>query len=94
MRTRLNLKVEKLIRKEHIAGFIKLMRIQWLGHVARMPKRITYAKMEGGRQLGHPRKHRLDDVQSDLRSLVFLIGRECEDFSGSLKNHKPKKIGL
>src|SRR3978361_1078345 len=46
-------------------------RLRWYGHVERMedfrlPKRILYSEVDGGRNRGRPRRRFLDSVKSDL----------------------------
>ena len=59
---------------ENIVGFIKALRIKWLGNIERMseermPKMILNSTIDGGRKRYRPRKRGIDDLESDLRSL-------------------------
>ncbi|PSN47273.1 hypothetical protein C0J52_13339 [Blattella germanica] len=55
--------------------FIKLRRLQWVGHVLRMeeqsiPLKSLKGKMYGKRPVGKPRKRWLDDVRDDGRNIL------------------------
>ena len=52
----------------NIVGFIKSLRIRWLGHIQRtseerMPKMIPNAKTDSGGRSGRPRKRWIDGLQ-------------------------------
>jgi hypothetical protein len=58
----------------NITGFVKTLRLKWMGHFERMysgrkPKMILKARMEGGRKMGRPRKRWLDDAEHGLQKL-------------------------
>jgi hypothetical protein len=72
----------KLYNEEHhnlyclpnINRRIKLRRMKWTEHVARMRKnrnayRILVGKPEGKRPLGRPRCRRMDNIKMDLREI-------------------------
>jgi hypothetical protein len=53
---------------------IRITRLQWAGHVARMdencmPRRLMYVQMEGLRKVGRPRARWRDEVRKDVRML-------------------------
>jgi hypothetical protein len=53
---------------------IKLRRMRWAGHVARMGKkrnayRILVGNPEGKRPLGRPRRRWVDNIKMDLREI-------------------------
>jgi hypothetical protein len=53
---------------------IKLRRMRWTGHVARMGEkrnayRILVGKPKGKRPLGRPRHRRVDNIKIDLREI-------------------------
>jgi hypothetical protein len=55
-------------------GTIKLRRVKWAGHVARMGKmrttyRILVGKPEGKRSLGRPTRRWKDTIRMDLRKV-------------------------
>jgi hypothetical protein len=54
----------------NIVRAVKMRRMKWAGHVARMREdsdmhRVLVGKPEGKRQLGRP-KHRWEDIKMDL----------------------------
>jgi hypothetical protein len=54
-RIRTNSEINELIGYDNIIGFVKTLKLKWLGHVQRMhsgriPKMILKARMEGGRK--------------------------------------------
>ena len=70
---RSNKEINELLGLENIVGFIKALRIRWLGHIERMseermPKMILNAKIDSGRRRSRPRKRWVDDLESDMRS--------------------------
>jgi hypothetical protein len=73
-RIRYNHELEALINKNNIIRFIKALRIQWLGHVIRLPEERAVKKAllltpEGNRRRGRPRKRWRDSVEYDLKSM-------------------------
>jgi hypothetical protein len=59
---------------DNIIGFVKTLRLEWLGHVermhsGRMHKMILKARMGGGRKRGRRRKQWVDDAEHDLQQL-------------------------
>jgi hypothetical protein len=57
-----------------IIRMIKLRRIKWVGHVARMEEkrkayRILVGKLEGKRPLGRPRRGWVGNIEMDLREI-------------------------
>ena len=66
-RIRYNNELCKLMGGEDVVRFIKVQRIQWLGHVERMdettmPKRVLKGKVYATRRIGRPRIRWLEDV--------------------------------
>jgi hypothetical protein len=58
-----------------IANDVKLRRLQWAGHVIRMPeeripRKVMTGRLEGVRPIGRPRKRWMDDVRRDARELL------------------------
>jgi hypothetical protein len=69
-----------------IIRIIKLRRMRWVGHVARMGQkrnvyRLLVGKPEGKRPLGRPRRRWMDNIKMD----IFRDRIECcgLDWSGS-----------
>ena len=59
----------------NIVRLIKLRRMRWAGHVARMREerrvcRVLVGKPEGRRPLGRPRRSWLDNIRMDLQEVV------------------------
>jgi hypothetical protein len=59
---------------QNIIGFIKKQRLNWLGHVERMPEdnivqKIKRWKPMSKRPIGRPKTRWEDDVLGDIRSL-------------------------
>jgi len=57
-----------------IVRVIKLRRMRWAGHVARMGEergvyRVLVGKPEGKRQLGRPRRRWVDNIRMDLQEV-------------------------
>ncbi len=77
-RIRTNEEVYALYDDCSIVSFIKGMRIQWAGHVARMNdsrtvKRVFDGGMHGPRQPGRPRTRWVEDVEQDLKMLQVNV---------------------
>ena len=75
-----------LYSSPNIFRLMKSIRMRWVGHVARMrERRIEYRALvgrpDGGRQLGRPRRRRVDNIK-----IVFqeVAGRGL-DWSGTEK---------
>jgi hypothetical protein len=67
----------------NIVRVIKLRRMRWAGHVARMGERrgmyrVLVGKPEGKRPLGRPTRRWEDNVRTDLQE----VGWGCEDWIG------------
>ena len=62
----------------YIVRVIKLRRMRWAGHVARMREerwmyRVSVGKPEGKRPLGRPRRKWVDNIRMDLQEVVLGI---------------------
>ena len=71
---RCNKEIYELLGHENIVGFVKALRIRWLGHIERvneegMPRIILNAKIDSGRRRGRLRKRWVDHLQNNLNSL-------------------------
>jgi hypothetical protein len=69
-----NVELRDLYSSPSIIGLIKLRRMRWVGHVARMGKkqnayRLLVGRPEGKRPLGRPRRRWVDNVRMDLREV-------------------------
>ena len=67
-KSRTNLELEEISKKENIVKWIKEQRISWLGHLERMeedrmPKKIINQQLEGTRRRGKPRKRWKEQVE-------------------------------
>jgi hypothetical protein len=54
---------------------VKLGRLQWAGHVIRMPeeripRKVMMGRLEGVTPIGRPRKRWMDSVQTDVKELL------------------------
>ena len=62
----------------YIVRVIKLRRMRWAGHVARMGEerwmyRVSVGKPEGKRPLGRPRRKWVDNIRMNLQEVVLGI---------------------
>jgi hypothetical protein len=79
-------------------GFVKNLRLKWLGHVermhsGRMPKMILKARMEGGRKRGRQRRRLLEDDEKDLQQLgVRLKARDGMEWRTVLRETKVQLV--
>jgi hypothetical protein len=78
-----NEELKDLYSLPNIVRVIKLRRMIWAGHVARMVEgRVVYrglvGKSEGKRALGRPRRRWEDNIRMDLQQ----VGCGCEDWIG------------
>jgi hypothetical protein len=78
-----NEKLNGLYSLTNILQVIKLRRMRWAGHVARMREgrgvyRVLVGKPEVKRQLGRPRCRWEDNIRMNLQE----VGFECEDWIG------------
>jgi hypothetical protein len=69
-----NEEVHNLYSSPSIIRMIKLRRMRWAGHVARMGEkmnayRILVGKSEGKRPLGRPRCRWVENIKMDLREI-------------------------
>lgn len=74
-RRRYNHELYKLYRDTDIVRRVKIRRLQWLGHVERMPddataRRVYVSNPAGTRRQGRPVIRWRDDVESDARNLL------------------------
>jgi hypothetical protein len=66
-----NVELHNLNSSPSIIRIIKLRRMRWAGHVARMREkrnvcRLLVGKSEGKRPLGRPRRRWIDNIKMDL----------------------------
>jgi hypothetical protein len=65
-----NEELRDLYSSPSIIGIIKLRRMRWAGHVARMgKKRIAYRLLVGKRPVGRPRRRRVVNFKIDLSEI-------------------------
>ena len=69
-----NKELNDLYSSPNIVRVIKLRRVRWAGHVARMGEergvyRIFVGKPEGRRPLGRPRRRWVDNIRMDLQEV-------------------------
>jgi hypothetical protein len=74
-RRRYNKELYELYEDLDLVTFVKLKRLQWAGHVQRLPldripKKALGATFTGRRPVGKPRKRWEDAVQEDAVSLL------------------------
>ncbi|GFT09949.1 putative endonuclease-reverse transcriptase [Trichonephila clavipes] len=74
-RRRSNLKLYKIYKQPDIVKFVKLQRLKWVGHLARMNedrccKRIFLTKPMGNKPRGKPPLRWIDCVEKDLNILM------------------------
>jgi hypothetical protein len=71
-----NEQLHNLYSSPNLIRMIKLRRMKWTGHVARMGEtriayRILVRKLGERRPLGRPRRRWLDNIKMDLREIVW-----------------------
>jgi len=76
-----NEELNDLYSLPNIVRMVKLRRIKWAGHVARMGEdrvvqRVLVGKPEGKRPLGRPRRRWEDNIKMDIQE----VGRDREDW--------------
>lgn len=87
-RRRYNFEIDRLYGEPDIVKTIKINRLRWLGHVARMkgervPKKLLNGFPEGKRSAGRPKARWLDAVNSDIKILNIRDWKTlAEDRSG------------
>jgi len=69
-----NEELNDLYSSPNIVRVIKLRRMRWVGHVARMAEekvvyRVLVGKPEGKRPLGRPRRRCVDNIRMDLQEV-------------------------
>jgi len=69
-----NEELNDLYSSPHLVQVIKLRRMRWAGHVARMGEergmyRVLVGKPEGRRPLGRPRRRWVDNIRMDLQEV-------------------------
>ena len=74
-----NVELNDLRSSPNIIWVIKLRRMRWAGHVARMMKkevvyRVLVGKSEGERPLESPRRKWKDNIKMDLQEVVWEQG--------------------
>jgi hypothetical protein len=73
-RVRSNPILQNVYKSPDTVTEIKIIRLEWLGHVfrmedARIPKMMFNTKFEGRRGVGRPRLRWLDDLGADIKTL-------------------------
>ena len=63
-----------VLSSPNIVWVIKLRRMRWAGHVARMGEergvyRVLVGKLEGKRPLGRPRRRWVDNIRTELQEV-------------------------
>ncbi|CAH2239446.1 jg23877 [Pararge aegeria aegeria] len=81
-RIRYNHELYELFKEPNVVRTIKLLRMQWAGHVQRMegtraPKRLMEGTLEGRRSRGRPRGRWSDGVERDMRVLGVRSWKEA-----------------
>ena len=76
-----NEELNDLYCSPNIVRVIKLRRVRWVGHVARMEEgrgvhKVSVGKPEGKKPLGRPRRRWEDNIKMDLQE----VGRGCGDW--------------
>jgi hypothetical protein len=76
-----NDELHSLYSSPNIVRVIKLRRMRWTGHVARMGEgrsvyRVLVGRPEGKRPLGRPRRRWEDNIKMDLRG-IGIDGTNC-----------------
>jgi hypothetical protein len=71
---RFNKELYDLFKEPRLSVVIRIARLRWAGHVARMdencmPRRLIYVQPEGVRKVGRPRARWRDEVGKDARML-------------------------
>jgi hypothetical protein len=71
---RFNRELYDLFKEPRLFVVIRITRLRWAGHVARMdensmPRRLMYVQPEGVREVGRPRARWRDEVGKDERML-------------------------
>ena len=65
-----NIKRSDLYSSPNIVRVIKMRRMRWAGHVARMgEERVLYRVLVGRRPLGRPRRRWVDNIRMDLQEV-------------------------
>jgi hypothetical protein len=73
-----NEELHNLYSSPSISRIIKLRRMMWAGHVARMGEkrnvyRLLVGKSEGKRPLGRPRRRWIDNIEMDLLEIGVSV---------------------
>jgi hypothetical protein len=71
-RCRYNTELYELYEDIDIVNDVKLRRLQWAGHVIRMPeetipRKVMMGRLEGVRLIGRPKKRWMDGVRTDAK---------------------------
>jgi hypothetical protein len=99
---RSNQGIQNMYKSPDIVTEIKVIRLEWLGHVVRMedirlPKMVFNAKPEGRRGVGRPRLGWLDDVEADIKALGVkrrrIKAQDRKEWSAILREAKAKLKG-
>ena len=74
---RTNAELQMLYQEADLVRFIKVGRLRWAGHVARMtddqiPKKLLNEQIHGTRPVGRPKLRWADGVAADARSILGI----------------------
>jgi hypothetical protein len=86
-RIRTNDELQVVYRKPNIVITIKVRRLEWAGHIVRIPddgtvKKVFVGKPDGRREAGRPKLRWVDCTENDLKSMgVKRRRKKAEDRS-------------
>ena len=79
---RYNYELHEVFKESNIVHYIKVKRLAWAGHLARMNndrtlKKIFNTKPDGARSVGRPKLRWEDDVDQDMGILGVELEESC-----------------